>query len=96
MHSVYLWCIISVGARDPLLLLFKGERWPQQILASESEPGPVGVRIDDATRGYGVGAWYLINGDPRHADAIFRQVVAGPAWPAFGHIAAEAELARAD
>ncbi len=86
--------IIENFAYHELLLLFKGERWPEQILASESEPGPVGVRIDDATRGYGVGAWYLINGDPQHAHSIFRQVVAGPAWPAFGHIAAEAELAR--
>ena len=87
--------IIENFAYHELLLLFKGERWPEQILAGESEPGPVGVRIDDATRGYGVGAWYLINGDLQHAHTIFRQVVAAPAWPAFGHIAAEAELARA-
>jgi tetratricopeptide (TPR) repeat protein len=47
-----------------------------------------------ATQGYGVGNWYLYNGEGDRAREIFRQVVAGPYWAAFGHIAAEAELAR--
>ena len=87
--------IIENFAYHELLLLFKGQRTTQQILHSDAEPGPVGPAIDDATRGYGVGAWYLVNDRRDEAMAIFRQVVDGTAWPAFGHIAAEAELAGA-
>jgi hypothetical protein len=35
-----------------------------------------------------------VNGRPAEARAVFRQVTAGEQWAAFGHIAAEAELAR--
>ena len=86
--------IIENFAYHELLLLYKGERTPEQVLGSLAEPGPVGQGIDDATRGYGVGAWYLVNDRQAEALAIFRLVVDGTAWPAFGHIAAEAELAR--
>jgi tetratricopeptide (TPR) repeat protein len=47
-----------------------------------------------ATQGYGVGNWYLCNGDREQAKQIFEQVVAGEYFGAFGFIAAEAELAR--
>ena len=86
--------IIENFAYRDLLLLFKGQLAPRQVLNSDAEPGPVGQRIDDATRGYGVGAWHLVNGRRTKAMAMFRGVVRDTAWPAFGHIAAEAELAR--
>ena len=88
--------LIENFAYHELLLLFKGEVAAQQILQSDAEPGPVGQPIDDATRGYGVGAWHLVNGRDEQARAIFRQVVEDSASAAFGHIAAEAELARED
>ena len=47
-----------------------------------------------ATQGYGVGNWRLCNGQQDKAREIFEGVVAGDYWPAFGFIAAEAELAR--
>jgi hypothetical protein len=47
-----------------------------------------------ATQGYGVGNWYLYNGDTAKAKAIFERVVAGKHYAAFGFIAAEADLAR--
>jgi len=50
--------------------------------------------LDDATAGYGVGNWHFYNGRTAEAEAVFRRVVAGRQWPAFGHIAAEAELKR--
>ncbi len=87
--------LIENYAYHELLLLFKGDLDAQEILHSDAEPGPVGQPIDDATRGYGVGAWHLVNGRDEQARAIFRQVVEDSAWAAFGHIAAEAELARA-
>lgn len=86
--------LIENFAYHELLLLFKGERTAPQVLHSAADPGPVGQRIDDASRGYGVGAWHLVNGRGDVARVLFEQVVEDTAWAAFGHIAAEAELAR--
>lgn len=47
-----------------------------------------------ATQGYGVGNWYLYQGDTAKAVAIYNKVVAGRYFSAFGFIAAEADLAR--
>jgi hypothetical protein len=46
-----------------------------------------------ATYGYGLGAWHLVRGDTARAERLFRDVLATGYWPAFGYIAAEAELA---
>jgi tetratricopeptide (TPR) repeat protein len=71
------------------LLMYKGQLSPESLL------GPQGADdVSLATQGYGVGNWYLYNGDRAKARAIFEQVVAGKQWSAFGYIAAEAELAR--
>jgi hypothetical protein len=43
---------------------------------------------------YGVGAWYLVEGEKALADSLFRDLKARGNWAAFGVIAAEAELAR--
>lgn len=71
------------------LMMYKGLRKPESLL------DPAGA--DDltiATQGYGVGNWYLYEGDKKKAVEIFEKVVAGKQWGAFGFIAAEAELAR--
>jgi dipeptidyl aminopeptidase/acylaminoacyl peptidase len=70
------------------LLLYKGEKPAEELLGPRSD----GVEL--ATYGYGVGNWYLYNGETEKAREVFRRVVAGEMWPAFGFIAAEAELAR--
>ena len=70
------------------LLMYKGEKTPEELL------GPRQDGVELATYGYGVGNWYLVNGDKPRAVEVFRRVVAGPQWPAFGFIAAEADLAR--
>lgn len=80
--------IIENHAYHKLLLMHKGEAKPEELLASAESD------LDRATLGYGVGAFYLLNGEPDKAHALFEQIVAGPLWPAFGHLAAEAELAR--
>ncbi len=72
-----------------LLLMFKGELTSEEVLG-----GTGNEAIADATAGYGVGVWKLLRGDESGATAMFRWVVAQPQWAAFGHIAAEAELAR--
>jgi hypothetical protein len=47
-----------------------------------------------ATLAYGVGNWHLVHGGGDRARGIFEGIVRSGGWPAFGHIAAEAELTR--
>ena len=80
--------IIENHAYHRLLLMHKGAVLPDEVLAgAESD-------LDRATLGYGVGIYYLLNGRSDKARALFDEIVAGPLWPAFGHLATEAELAR--
>ncbi len=46
-----------------------------------------------ATR-YGVSAWWLVHGRRAKAQALWKSILAGPDWPSFGYLAAEAEAAR--
>jgi tetratricopeptide (TPR) repeat protein len=80
--------IIENSAYHQLLLLFAG-RLPLDSLTPTGDGSPA-----DASTAYGVAAWHLIEGRSDSATALFRRLVAGPQWPAFGHLAAEAELAR--
>ena len=85
--------IIENGAYFKRLMMYKGLLSPDSLLL------PPGDHEEDedltlATQGYGVGHWYLMNGNRNKATQIFQQVVAGKSWSAFGYIAAEAELAR--
>lgn len=81
--------IIENHAYHRRLLMYKGDVEPGELLDVETAS-----ELDLATLGYGLGNWYLYNGHPKRADALFRRVTSGPYWPAFGFIAAEAELAR--
>jgi len=71
------------------LKLYRGEIGPEQLL-TPSDTGDVEV----ATLAYGLGNWYLVRGDTTRARAAFQRSVASGGWPAFGFIAAEAELKR--
>jgi hypothetical protein len=70
------------------LLLYKGEKTEGELLGASADA------VDVATYGYGIGNWHLYHGRRPQAAEAFRRVVAGEMWPAFGFIAAEAELAR--
>jgi len=70
------------------LLLYKGVFTPEDLLRAGGDP------LTRETYGYAVGNWHLVNGRKDEARAVFERVVAGPQWPAFGHVAAEADLAR--
>lgn len=80
--------IIENGAYHRLLLLYKGAAQPEKIEAA------AGGELDAATVGYGLGAWHLAEGRRDEALAAFRKALTAGQWAAFGHIAAEAELAR--
>ena len=71
------------------LLLYKGLRKPEQLMSAEST-----THHDTATHGYGIGNWHLYNGRKAEAKAMFEKIVATSFWPAFGFIAAEADLHR--
>ena len=81
--------ILENQAYHRRLLMYKGEVAPDSLLRVDSADA-----LEMATQGYGVGNWYLYNGDPGRAREVFRRVLDGNYWAAFGHIAAEAELAR--
>jgi len=81
--------VIENGAYHARLLMYKGLRTPESVLNLNTADD-----IQIATQGYGVGNWYLVNGDKAKAKEIYDRVVAGKAWAAFGFIAAEADLKR--
>lgn len=74
------------------LLLYKGLKKPEELLNLDNRDQE--TLLNTVTQGYGVGNWYLYNGDAQRAKDIFQRVVATGNWSAFGYIAAEAELAR--
>jgi len=71
------------------LLMYKGLKSPDELLSSKN-PDELSI----ATQWYGVGNWYFYTGETEKARQIFKQVVMEKYWPAFGYIAAEAELQR--
>lgn len=71
------------------LLFYKGLKREEDLVNIEKA-----TDLEIATVGYGLGNWHLYNGNRARAEEIFRKIVAGKYWPAFGFIAAEAELAR--
>ena len=82
--------VIENDAYHQLLLMYKGELDPQELLEGTlSEDG-----IENAALAYGIGAWYLYNGELEQAVEIYRTVLSGSQWAAFGYIAAEADLQR--
>ncbi len=72
-----------------LLLFYKGLK-PESEIADKVKASD----LDLATVGYGVGCWHLYNGNEVEAKTYFEKIVETRYWPAFGYIAAEAELYR--
>lgn len=74
-----------------LLKLNKGEARAENLLSTiRGDANTLG----SASLGYGIGNYFLYNGDMEKAVTIFRQIVAGNQWSSFGFIAAETELLR--
>jgi len=82
--------ILENHAYHSLLLLYKGRKTPGEVFDPAEKD-----EVARATLGYGVASWHLLNGERKRADALFRQILEGKQWAAFGYLAAEAELARA-
>jgi hypothetical protein len=83
--------LIENASYHRLLMLYKGLDTVDGLAASLKDGS-----LDGATIRYGIGNWHLYNGRRDQAYVTFRQIVEKneSQWPAFGYIAAEAELAR--
>jgi tetratricopeptide (TPR) repeat protein len=81
--------VIENHAYHQLLMMYKGLRTEQQVRES------AGGAIDRITIGYGIGNRLFWQGEREQALRIFRDLLEEKQWPAFGYIAAEAEVARA-
>jgi hypothetical protein len=84
------WELIENEDYHALLRAFAGDRDPRELLPAARGAGDVRF----ATVGYGVGAWLAQRGEREAALVLWREVVDAGRWDAFGHLAAEAELAR--
>ena len=83
--------VIENETYHKLMLLYKGELPVDSVLTV----GPNGeMSVTDATGAYGVGNWHLYNGRRSDAEQVFRRIIAGGQWGAFGFIAAEKDLAQ--
>lgn len=74
-----------------LIKLNRGDERPENLLSTIQG---VANTLGSASLGYGIGNYFLYNGDREKAMEIFRKIVAGDQWASFGYIAAEAELKR--
>lgn len=80
--------IIENHAYHQALLLERGDLTLDEVL-DENEPDA----IQSATLAYGIARWHIEHGRIEEGRAMLETIVAGEAWPAFGHLAAEADLA---
>ena len=82
--------VIENASYHRLLRMFKGELTMESLLPQGA------AALDTVTTKYGVAAWHLANGRKDAALGLLREIVDGvpQQWPAFGYVAAEADLAR--
>ncbi|MFZ0213622.1 MAG: hypothetical protein WBE20_08310 [Candidatus Acidiferrales bacterium] len=75
---------------------YQGSLTEQAVLpAKPADPNDTEAELSFDTVTYGVGNWHLYNSqDAKRATELFREVVAGNAWNAWGFVGSETELAR--
>lgn len=74
-----------------LIKLNRDEARPENLLAEIQGDA---ATLSSASLGYGIGNYFLYNGDKEKAMTIFRKITSGNQWASFGRIAAEVELKR--
>ncbi|MGB6338450.1 MAG: tetratricopeptide repeat protein [Candidatus Aminicenantaceae bacterium] len=80
--------IIENQVYHQLCLFYKGELILEELTWEESSS-----TTNDALS-YGVGNWYLYNGQRDKAKQLFEQILKNKTWASFGYIAAEADWVR--
>ncbi|MDP4711496.1 MAG: hypothetical protein NWR67_07175 [Saprospiraceae bacterium] len=86
--------IIENDAYFNRLLMYAGQKEAAELLNLDPAVPVSDKLLTLVTQGYGVGNWYLYNGDTTQAIGVFQQMLETAYWPAFGYLAAEAELSR--
>lgn len=71
------------------LQLYRGEIGPDAVITAKDTED-----VQVATLAYGLGNWYLVQGDKAKARAAFERSVQSGGWPGFGFIVSEVELRR--
>lgn len=78
-----------------LIRLYQGAMPEQKALPPKpTNANDVEAELAYDTVSYGVGNWHLYNNNPRRAEELFKSVVTGDAWNAWGFIGSETDLAR--
>lgn len=78
-----------------LIRLYQGAIPEQKVLPPKpTNPDDVEAELAYDTVAYGVGNWHLYNGNKQRAEELFKSVVMGDAWNAWGFIGSETDLAR--
>jgi tetratricopeptide (TPR) repeat protein len=83
--------IIENDSYYKLLKLYQGKIKADDLL---KEIGSDTDNLNDVSISYGLGNWFLINGEREKAEKVFHQITNGNQWSSFGYIAAEAELKK--
>lgn len=68
-----------------LVKLYQGKLKAEDLLTNDANS------LSNASLGYGLGNWFLYNGEKEKAAKIFKQITSGNQWASFGFIAAEVE-----
>ena len=71
------------------LQLYRGEIGPDAVLTPADTDD-----VQVATLAYGLGNWYLVQGDKAQARRWFERSIQSGGWPGFGFIVSEVELRR--
>lgn len=87
--------VIENDGYHRLCLFYRGRLARGALVGTATDDGLLGAGVGDATVGFGVAHFDLVEGRTADAHTRMRAIVDGGAWAAFGAIAAEAELARA-
>ena len=81
--------ILENSAYHRRLLMYKGLVEPTELL----DPANLD-EMNLITQGYGVANWYYVSGEEEKAKNLLEKFLESSYWPAFGYIAAEADLRR--
>jgi tetratricopeptide (TPR) repeat protein len=84
--------IIENDAYFKRILMYQGNLKPESLLVEVENPDE--ELLQYVTQGYGLGNFYLAEGDTSKATEVFEKVIKSGYWAAFGYIAAEMELSR--
>ena len=80
--------VIENTAYHQLCLFYKGS------MPLKSLTNPEFSNFMNDAVAYGVGNWFLYNGEKEKAETIFKNILKGESWSSFGYIAAEADFVR--